>query len=132
MEQQTTEQTGWVGWVEFAGIMMIILGALNAVYGLVAILNDDWVVFANRGQVYLDLTAWGWVHLIAGILIVLSGIGVLSGMVIARVIAVIVVGLSLIANFLAIPVYPLWSLVLVTIEVVVIWALIAHGGELKT
>ena len=129
MEERS--HTGWVGWIFFAGFMMIIAGSLNAVYGLVAILNDDWVVWGNSGAVYLDITQWGWVHLILGVIVLLAGIGVMSGNVLARAIGVIVVGFSLILNFLALPVYPLWSIVVIAIDVLVIWALIAHGRELE-
>jgi len=125
-------RTGWGGWIFFAGFVMLLAGSLNAVYGLVALFNDEWVVWGNRGSVFLDITQWGWVHLILGIIIVLAGIGIMSGNLLARIIAVIVVGISLVVNFLAIPVYPLWSLVIVTLEVLILWALIVHGRELKS
>ncbi len=124
-------RTGWVGWIFFGGFMMIIGGMLDAFYGLIAVFNDNWVVWGNRGSVLLDITQWGWVHLILGIVVVLAGIGVLTGNLLARVVGVIVVGISLILNFLAVPVYPLWSIVLLTVDALVIWALIAHGQEVK-
>jgi hypothetical protein len=128
----TTETTGWIGWGFFAATMMIIGGSLNAINGLVAVLNDDWVVWTNRSSVYLDLTSWGWIHIVAGGLVVLAGFGVLSGNVLARTVGVILAGLSLIANFLFLPVYPLWSTIVITLDVLVIWALTAHGSELRT
>ena len=126
------ETTGWIGWSFFAATMMIIGGSLNAIYGLVAVVNDDWVVWTNRSSVYLDLTSWGWVHIVAGALVVLAGFGVLSGNVLARTVGVFLAGLSLIANFLFLPVYPLWSIIVITLDVLVIWALTAHGSELRT
>ena len=131
MMEQRSETTGWVGWIFFAGFMMIIAGSLNAIWGLVALLNDQWVVFGNRGSVYLDITQWGWVHIFAGLIVVLAGIGVMSGNVLARTIGVIIAGLSLIANFVALPVYPVWSLVVIVIDMLVIWALIVHGSEAR-
>lgn len=130
MEAQSA-RTGWVGWIFFGGFMMIIGGLLDAFYGLIAVFNDNWVVWGNRSAVFLDITQWGWVHLILGILVAVAGIGVISGNLLARIIGVIVVGISLILNFLAVPVYPLWSIVLLTIDALVIWALIAHGHEVK-
>ena len=127
-----SETTGWIGWSFFAATMMIIGGSLNAINGLVAVLNDDWVVWTNRSSVYLDLTSWGWVHIVAGALVVLAGFGVLSGNVLARTVGVFLAGLSLIANFLFLPVYPLWSIIVITLDVLVIWALTAHGSELRT
>ena len=71
---------------------MLLAGTLNVLYGLVAIFNDEWVVWGNRGSVYFDITAWGWVHLILGIVLVAAGIGMMSGMMIARIVAVVAVG----------------------------------------
>ena len=129
--EQRSETTGWVGWIFFAGFMMIIAGSLNAIWGLVALLNDQWVVWGNRGSVYLDITQWGWVHIIAGLIVVLAGIGVMSGNILARTIGVIIAGLSLIVNFVVLPVYPVWSLVVIVIDMLVIWALIVHGSEAR-
>ena len=127
----TTQRTGWTGWIVFAGIMLIIGGTLNAIYGLVAILNDEWVVWGNRGVVYLDVTGWGWIHLALGLIVVLAGAGVMTGSSIARAIGVVIAALSMFANFLALPLYPLWSITVLTIDVLVIWALIAHGSEMR-
>jgi hypothetical protein len=124
-------RTGWTGWIVFAGVMMIVGGSLNALYGLIAVVNDEWVVWANRASLYLDLSQWGWVHLIIGLVVVLAGIGVFSGNVLARIVGVIVAAVSLIANFLFIPAYPLWAIAVVTIDVLVIWALTAHGSEMR-
>ena len=126
-----TERTGWTGWITFAAIMMIIAGSLNALYGLIAVINDEWVVWGNRGNLYLDISEWGWVHLVLGLIVLVSGIGLFSGRMIARIIAIIVAGLSLIANFFFIPAYPLWAIAVVVIDVLVIWALTAHGSEMK-
>jgi hypothetical protein len=125
------EPTGWTGWIAFAGVMMIIGGALNLFYGIVAAVNDEWVVWTNRGDVYLDVTEWGWVHIILGAIVLLAGIGVFSGNILARTVGVIVASVSLIANFFFIPVYPLWALAVITIDILVIWALTAHGGEVR-
>jgi hypothetical protein len=129
-ERETTA-TGWIGWIAFAGTMLIIVGALSTIFGLVAIINDDWVVFTNRNSVSIDLTTWGWIHLIVGIIVLLAGFGVFTGNVLARTVGVIVAAVSLIANFLWLPVYPIWSLIIITIDVLVIWALMAHGGEMR-
>jgi hypothetical protein len=132
MSSETYEETtGWVGWGIFAATMMIIGGTLNAFYGLVAAVNDDWVVWTNRTAVYLDLSTWGWVHMILGMLVVFAGFGVLSGNVLARTIGVVLAGVSMVANFFFIPVYPLWAITVITIDALVIWALTAHGRELR-
>jgi len=123
--------TGWVGWIAFAGIMMMIAGALQAFYGLVAVFNDEWVVWGNRANLMLDLTAWGWVHVAIGAVVIVSGIGVFAGNVLARTVGVLVAGVSVLANFAFIPAYPVWSLVVIAIDTLVIYALVAHGAELR-
>jgi hypothetical protein len=126
-----TGTTRWTGWVAFAGVMLIIGGILNAFYGLIAVLNDEWVVWGNRASVYLDISQWGWIHLIMGLVVVLAGVGVFSGNFLARSVGVIAASASLITNFAFVPAYPIWSLVVVAIDVIVIWALIAHGKEMQ-
>ncbi len=126
-----TEQSGWTGWIWFAGIMMIVAGSLNALYGLIAVVNDEWVVWTNSASLYLDLSQWGAVHLIVGLVMLFSGIGVFSGNILARTVGVIVASISLIANFFFIPAYPLWALTVITLDVLVIWALTAHGKEMR-
>lgn len=123
--------SGWVGWIIFAAVMMIIAGSLNTIHGLVAILNDEWVVWTNRGDLYLDLTTWGWVHLGIGIVLLVSGIGLLTGNIAARAVAVVVAGIAIIANFMYIPAFPLWTLTIIAICSFVIWAVTAHGGEMR-
>jgi len=126
-----SQRTGWTGWVAFAGVMLIIGGCLNLFYGIVAAVNDEWVVFTNRADVYLDVSQWGWVHIILGTIVLLAGVGVFSGNVLARMVGVLVAAVSMLANFFFIPVYPLWALTVVTIDALVIWALIAHGHEMR-
>jgi hypothetical protein len=135
VSQQTygreTERTGWTGWITFAGVMLIIGGSLGLIFGIIAAVNDNWVVFANRGAVSLDLSTWGWVHVIVGAIVLLAGFGVFTGNILARIVGVAVAVVSLIANFLWLPVYPVWAIIIITIDVLVIWALTAHGGEMR-
>jgi hypothetical protein len=109
--------------------MMMIGGALQAIHGLVAVVNDEWVVWGNRANLNHDISEWGWVHLIVGIIVFLSGLGVLSGNVLARFVGVALASLSLVANFLYLPAYPLWAIVIIAIDVLVIYALTVHGRE---
>lgn len=125
------EPTGWTGWIIFAATMMMIGGGLQATQGLVAAINDEWIVWTNPGALYLDLTQWGWFHMIWGTIVVLSGLGLLTGNILARTVGVIVASLSLIANFLFLPAYPLWALSIIVLDVLVIWAITAHGKEMR-
>ena len=126
------EPTGWVGWIWFAGVIMMIGGSLQFVHGLIAAVNDEWVVWGNRGSLYLDLTTWGWVNMIIGLVVFLSGLGVLSGNILARAVGVVLASISLVANFLFLPAYPVWAIVVIALDVLVIYALTVHGREART
>jgi hypothetical protein len=125
------QRTGWTGWIIFAAVMMILAGSLNLLYGIIAAVNDDWVVFTNRANVYLDISEWGWVHIILGAVVLISGLGLFSGNILARTIAVVVASISLVVNFFFIPVYPLWAITVIVIDLLVIWAVTAHGREMR-
>lgn len=129
---RSTAATGWAGWVFFAAFMMILLGIMHAITGLVALFNDEYYAVASSGLIVtVDYTAWGWAHLIGGAILGIAGVALLSGAVWARVIAVLVAMLSTLVNFAFMPAYPLWSLVMVTIDFLVIWAVIVHGHEVR-
>jgi hypothetical protein len=124
------QRSGWGGWIIFASVMLVLAGTLNALHGLVAIFNDEWVVWGNRANLYLDLSTWGWIHLGVGIAVALAGLGLLTGNVLARAVAVLVASVSIIANFIYMPAYPVWALTIIAIDVFVIYAVTAHGREL--
>jgi hypothetical protein len=123
--------TGWVGWIAFAAVFMMVAGAMNVIAGLVALVNDEWVVWQHGDALYLDLTTWGWVHLVIGLVVALSGLGLLTGSVVARLIGVIAASASLLANWIWLPANPFWSLTVMVMDTLVSWALIVHGNELK-
>ena len=124
--------SGWaVGFILFAAIMLLLVGCFQAFQGLVAIFQDEFYV-ATRNYVFqFDATTWGWIHLIFGLIVAFAGWGLLSGRTWARVVGITVALLSAIANFLWIPYYPFWALTVITLDVFVIWALAAHGRELR-
>jgi hypothetical protein len=127
-----TTRTAWVGWVMFAGVMMIVLGVFQAIEGLVAIVNDEYYLVARSDLVIsVDYTAWGWVHLLLGIAIAAAGLGVMVGQMWARVVGIIVAALSAIVNIAFLAAYPVWSTIVITIDVLVIYALTVHGRETK-
>jgi hypothetical protein len=126
------ETSGWAaGFILFAALMMIMGGIFQALQGLAGIFENEFYV-ATRNYVFEgDATAWGWTHLIIGVIVGLAGLGLLSGQTWARVVGIFLAVLSAIANFLFIPYYPLWSLLIIALDVFVIWALAAHGRELR-
>ena len=126
------ETTGWaVGFILFAAIMMIMVGIFQAIQGLVGIFENEFYVPTRNYIFQLDATSWGWTHLILGLLVAFAGWGLFSGRTWARTVAIILAVLSAISNFLFIPYYPFWALTVITIDIFVIWAIAAHGGELR-
>jgi hypothetical protein len=124
--------TGWTAWVVFAGVIMAMVGTFHAVSGLVALLRDEYYVVRPSGLIVtVDYTAWGWVHLLLGALVAVAGVAVMTGQVWARVVGVVLAMLSATANLLFIAAYPLWSMIIIALDVVVIYALIVHGREVK-
>ena len=124
--------SGWTGWIVFAAIFMIVTGAMNAIQGLAALFRDEsyWVTLGGA-VVTFDITAWGWIHLISGVLLVLIGFALMKGSTFARVIGIILVSLNLIAQFSWTTLYPFWALIAIFIDIFIIYALVVHGRELK-
>jgi hypothetical protein len=128
----STGMSGWVGWVAFAGIMMVILGSFHVIDGLIALFQDEYFLVGKSGlTVHVDYTVWGWVHLIGGVIVIAAGVGLLSGKVWARFIAVPIAMFSAIVNIAFLSAYPIWSTIMITIDILVIWAITVHGGELR-
>jgi hypothetical protein len=123
-------QDAWSGWISFAGIVIIIVGVMDALQGFVAILEDEYVVATQKGLAILDVTAWGWATLIWGAILILAGFGLLGGAGWARWLAIIGVSVNAIqqiaflANFPQ--AYPLWNLLIVALNIVVLYALTAR------
>jgi hypothetical protein len=126
------ETSGWaVGFIMFAAIMMIMVGVFQALQGLVAVFENEFYVPTRNYLFQFDATTWGWTHLLLGLLVAFAGYGLLSGKTWARTVAIFLAVLSAIANFAFIPYYPFWSLLIIALDVFVIWAIAAHGGELR-
>ena len=127
----TEQRSGFaVGLTVFAATMMILVGVLHAVQGVVAIANDTFYVAGREWIFELDVTTWGWIHLVAGLVVLLAGFFVLGGAVWARAVGVVVVFLSILLNFAWLPYYPVWSAVIIALDVFVIWALTVHGRDI--
>jgi hypothetical protein len=123
---------GWVGWIGFAGIIMILVGTFEAFEGLAALFNDKFFAVTNTGLlVTADYTAWGWVHLILGGVVVAAGCGVFIGKTWARVVGIILAMVSATVNLAFLAAYPVWSVIVITLDVIVIYALAVHGREAR-
>jgi hypothetical protein len=128
---RTRSTSAWVGWVYFGGAMMVLLGTFTLIEGLVALFNDEYYVRTQQGLLVFDITGWGWVHLIIGIIAVAVGIGVFTGATWARICGVILCGISAITQLAFLSAYPAWGIIVIALNVLVIWALIVHGDEAK-
>ncbi|TAK89146.1 hypothetical protein EPO04_03540 [Patescibacteria group bacterium] len=131
MATTTTKTTGWVGWVAFGAAMMMLSGVYQLVVGFAAIFNSDWLVFANQGVYLLDLTSWGWVHALLGVLLIGSGISLFSGSALGRAVGTVVVSLAILANLLFLFALPVWSVMALIVDSLVLYAILAHGDEMK-
>jgi len=129
-----------IGFTMFAAFMMIMVGSFHIIAGLAGIIeNEFWSVAPAigteaSGDVYFlqfDATTWGWIHLIAGLIVLLAGAALFKGSVWARTVGVILATISAIANFAFLPWYPFWSIMMITVNIFVIWALTAHGRDIS-
>jgi hypothetical protein len=116
--------SGWaVGFTAFAAMMMILIGFFQAAMGLVAVFNQDFYVRTENYVFAFDVGTWAWFHLIWGIVVLIAGFSVLSGQVWARTVGTIIAIISAIEAFAFIPYQPFWSIIVITLSVLVIWAL---------
>jgi hypothetical protein len=112
-----------IGLSVFAGAMMMTVGLFQVLEGIAAVANDSFFVKAPNYTYEVDTTAWGWIHIVIGAIVALVGVGVLMGTTWGRVIGVIVILLSMFSNFLFLPYYPLWTLLIIGLDVAIVWAL---------
>jgi hypothetical protein len=127
--RETPQLSGWaVGGITFAAVMMFIIGVFQVIAGLAAIFEDEFFVLTANYAFDLDISAWGWVHLLIGILLLVAAWGLYSGAAWAVVTAIVLASLSAIANFFYIPNYPFWAILIIALDVWVIWALTRPGA----
>ncbi|WP_433215920.1 DUF7144 family membrane protein [Dactylosporangium sp. CS-047395] len=123
-------QSRWVtGFAVFAGSMMIVVGIFQVVVGLTALFERTFYILADSYIFGFNVVAWGWIHLALGVLVAAGGGAVLAGQLWGRVLGIVLASLSAIANFLFLPYYPLWSMLIIAADVAVIWALTRYGRD---
>ncbi|RKE18854.1 hypothetical protein [Streptomyces sp. TLI_171] len=120
----------WVsGMVMFAGVIMLVNGILEVFHGIMAVAEDDVFISTPRYVFRFDLTSWGWIHVVVGALVALVGFFVITGAAWARIIGIVLASISLIGSFLSLPYYPVWSLVVIALDLFVIWALCVYQED---
>jgi len=121
--------SAWVGWVYFAAFMLVVLGFFQSFMGLTALLNNQFYVAVNGTLLVFDITTWGWIHLIFGIVAMVAGTALFSGSTWARIVAIILVGVNFVMQFAFVSEYPIWSIIAMIIDLLILYALIIHGRE---
>jgi len=126
-------KSSMAGWIGFASIVMLIIGGIDFFQGLIAVFDDKYYVVTASGFLVFDLTQWGWVMMIWGVVLVLAGLALAAGQGWARWFTIVVVGLNFFAQlgFLGNSTYPLWALTALALNVVVLYALTARWSESK-
>lgn len=120
-----------IGITYTAALILIFAGTFGIIQGIVALVNDEFYVVTQEWVFKFDTTTWGWIHIIVGLIALGAGFGLFAGQVWARTVAVIAACLSMIANFVWLPYYPWWALLIIIFDVFVIWAVTAHGRDLS-
>lgn len=128
---EQSQVTGWVGWIGFAGALLLLAGFFHFLAGFVALFQEDVYLQTTRAAWIFDFSQWGWIHIFGGLLAIGAALSLLRGGAFGRIVTVIFAMLSAFANMAFIPIYPLWSIVIITINVLVIWAVTVHGREIS-
>lgn len=128
-EVSVSELASGIG-VMFAAVMMIVNGIFHVFQGLAGVMSDEFFVTLPNYVVTVDVTTWGWVHLVLGVLVGIGGFYLFSGSRPAAIFALVVVVISAIGNFAFIPYYPFWTLLVIAVDIYIIWA-IARSGILE-
>jgi hypothetical protein len=127
----TSKPTGWVGWVYFASVMIFIVGSIQLLAGFVALFKDDFYLATGQGLIAFDYTEWGWIHLLLGLGTMAVAWAIAVGKLWGRILGVGLAVLSLLTNAAFLPAYPIWSIIVITVDILVIYALTMHGSEVK-
>ncbi|MGI9641340.1 MAG: DUF7144 family membrane protein [Acidimicrobiia bacterium] len=117
------------GWVLFSTTIFIVIGVLNVIFGLTMLINNEWIVFGAEKVWYVDITTWGWITLLVGVLQLFVAWGVASAQTWARIVGVIFAAIALINAFFVVPYYPIWAIIVAVLTAMVIYALTVHGDE---
>ncbi len=120
-----------VGIITAGAVVLILAGVMNAMQGVVGLATNEFYVATRRWLFQFDVTTWGWIHVLVGLIAASTGVALLYGASWARILGVIIAAVSVIANFLWLPYYPLWAVIIIAFDLFVIWALIVSWQDIK-
>ncbi|HRK40864.1 MAG TPA: hypothetical protein PLN95_02185 [Candidatus Saccharibacteria bacterium] len=130
----TTRQpqvTGWTNWIVIAGSLMFLSGIVHMLYGFAGIFSQDWYVYMSGTTYMLSISDWGWTMLAIGVLLVGSAALLLAGNMLGRIVGALLAVVGMVANLALIEVTPVWSIIAIAVSIFILYAIIAHGGEMK-
>jgi hypothetical protein len=128
----SADASGWVGWILFAAVILVLVGAFHVIQGFVALFKDDYFLVGSSGLVLnVDYTAWGWIHIVGGVIAVAAGLALFRGKMWARVLGTVVACVSAVVNVGFLAAYPVWSITVIAMDVAIIMALTVHGSEIS-
>lgn len=125
------QPSGWVGWVYFAGILMLVRAFFQAFLGIVALTQSNFYLVTSQRLAVFNFTAWGWIHLVLGVVLLTAGFSIFAGHLWGRIVGSLVVALSLVTNLIFLPAYPVWSIIAVIIDGLILYALVVRGDEAR-
>ena len=128
---RTTYGGAWVGWVVFAAVTMVMIGVLNIIEGIVALVDNQRLVVAPDRLYVVNLRGWGWTVLISGVILLITGLGLFTANTAARIAAIVVVTLHAISQIGSLGAYPVWSVLMIVLDVVVLYALTARWSAAR-
>jgi len=119
----------WQGWAAAGAILMVFVGGFKAISGFIGLFNDEWLVRGFNAYYFIDISALAWWYLIVGVILVLAGLAVMNGKAWGRWVGVVAAGVAIISELLWLPIYPVWSILLITMYVFIMIGLVAVGSE---
>lgn len=131
MVEQDNTNNGWMGWIGFAVVTLALAGIFHMIAGFVALFQEDVYGVTENAVWMFGYSQWGWIHILGGLLVFLAAGSLAQGHMYGRIIVVLVAMSSVVVNMAFVPIYPVWSLMMATLGVLVLWAVMVHGGELK-
>jgi hypothetical protein len=127
----TSQNTMGVGIITAAAVVLILAGVMHAMQGVVGLAANEFYVVTQRWLFQFDVTTWGWIHILVGLIGAATGVALLYGASWARILGVVIASVSVIANFLWLPYYPIWAVIIIAFDLFVIWALIVSWQDIK-
>jgi hypothetical protein len=126
-----SQPTGWVGWVYFASLLMFVRGFFQIFIGIEALVNSKVFVVTESNLAVFNYTAWGWIDIALGVVLLTAAASVAAGNLYGRVIGAVMVSISMLANLAFLPAYPVWSIIALIIDAFILYALVVRGGEAR-